>query len=271
MRKILSALLLCVSISGLTGCGENEIKTATEIKDIISTYEANIENVDFSKFTLTREYSNHLEYNHNSIDEVNQYCNYVISYDESGYLYYKNQESTNIYTEVWLYIDGTNLIFASNNHTNSSDTKKYDILEFNSFEGAQERFLEEAPKRLDKFEDWYFYQYTEICYIPEKYCADYYTTASNLCERVINEMDPYITVITNDGSLLDIKFSDDQSYVFENGILKSYSDSYSGTRKFDKNGVGTVTETYSSSEKIGLLMSSDLSKPDLSSFEKFYH
>lgn len=258
--------LLLVSMFSLTGCGENEIKTATEIKELVASYESDIDNADFSKFTLTEKYTNKREYNHNSIDDVDEFREFVISYDESGFLYYKNQELENTYSEVWLYIDGTNLILASNNHTNSKDTKSYDMLEFNSYEAAHESFLEEAPKRLNKFVDWFNYQYNSIYDIPKKYCLDYYKTASNLCERVINELDPYITVHTNDGTILDIGFSNNSRYTFENKILKAYDLSSSGTRKFDKYGVGTVTETYTSTRNISLLISCDLSKPDLSTF-----
>ena len=212
--KVLAGLsLLLVSMFSLAGCGENEIKTATEIKDLVATYESNIENVDFSKFTLTYKYSNKCEYNHDSIDDIDEFREFTISYDESGYLYYKNQELENTYSEVWLYIDETNLILASNNYKNSLETKNYDILEFNSYEAAHESFLEEAPKRLNNFADWFNYQYNSIYDIPNKYCLDYYKTASNLCERVINELDPYIKVNTNDGTILDIGFSAGESMV----------------------------------------------------------
>ena len=217
----------------LTACGESEADVAAEIKGVISSYETNLENANFSKFTLTSEYSNVCEYNHDLIDDIDKYRKFTISYDDSGYLYYKNQEEETAFKETWLYIDGTNLILATYSHTSAKDTKRYDMLEFNSYEGAQARFLEEAPKYIDKFEDWYYYLYNEIYEIPEKYCTDYYLTASNLCERVINELDPYITVITNDGTILDIKFSDDQNYVFENGILKSYN-AYMGYARQDR-------------------------------------
>ena len=271
MKKIICALLSLAFMFSLTACGESEADVATEIKGVISSYETNLENANFSKFTLTSEYSNVCEYNHDLIDDIDKYRKFTISYDDSGYLYYKNQEEETAFKETWLYIDGTNLILATYSHTSAKDTKRYDMLEFNSYEGAQARFLEEAPKYIDKFEDWYYYLYNEICEIPEKYCTDYYLTASNLCERVINELDPYITVITNDGTTLDIKFSDDQNYVFENGILKSYNDSSSGTRKFNKNGVGMITETYDRMEKVDLSTSCNISKPDISTFEKIYH
>ncbi len=271
MKKIICALLSLAFMFSLTACGESEVEKATEIKEVISTYETNLENADFSKFSITYEFSNRCEYNHDLVQDIYKFRNMTMRYDESGYLYYKNQEEESVYRELWLYIDGTNLILATISHTNSKDTKKYDILEFNSYEKAHERFLEEAPKSLDRFEDWYYYLYNEVCEIPATYCTNYFETASNLCERVINELDPSMTVITNDGTTLDIKFSDDQRYVFENGILKSYNDSSSGRRQFNKNGIGTVTETYDRMEKFDLLTSCNISKPDLSTFEKIYH
>lgn len=67
MKKIICALLSLAFMFSLTACGESEADVAAEIKGVISSYETNLENANFSKFTLTSEYSNVCEYNHDLI------------------------------------------------------------------------------------------------------------------------------------------------------------------------------------------------------------
>ena len=79
MKKIICALLSLAFMFSLTACGESEVEKATEIKEVISTYETNLENADCSKFSITYEFSNRCEYNHDLVQDIYKTAHYPFS------------------------------------------------------------------------------------------------------------------------------------------------------------------------------------------------
>ena len=260
MKKLICGfLLLILTLCCFVACNEEPtVDTATEIKNLMSTYEANIENADFSKFTYSKERSQWK-------DRDGVYEDLIVSYDESGFLYFKKykREFTNgnieqyeyTYQDTWLYIDGTNLIWANKySKHNKSETRYYDVLECTSLKKAQEEFIETA---LDILEDLFEDKYNKVVSkIPTDLNLGHFENVTDLCE----DSDVSIVINSKTDTKLDFKI-EVNNYVFENGLLSSCESESTYISK-----VNGIDVQFENNFDIKVVLTCDTTKPNLSAF-----